>query len=95
MVGKRPDPAAVDKLLRTVGLNAARDWLYLDYCTWAGPIDSVFGLGVTGGRAFGPVNESADDQVAAAYLSLMAEFGVRPADALRFPPFVRGFWGES
>ena len=32
--------------------------------------------------------------VAGAYLRLMGEFSVSEADALNFPPFARGFWGE-
>jgi hypothetical protein len=89
-----PGPEEARKLLAAVGLIGASDWVYLSYVTWAGRIDSVYGLGVSGGRAFGPVGESAHDKVRAAYLELMGAFGVAEADALNFPPFVRGFWGE-
>jgi hypothetical protein len=54
----------------------------------------VYGLGVSGGRVFGPVSESDRDKARSAYLELMGAFGVAPADALNFPPFVRGFWGK-
>lgn len=75
-------------------MEGAADWLFINYVTWAGQIDSIYRLGSSGGRGFGPVSESADDKVRVVYLDLMAAFGVSPADALNFPPFVRGFWGE-
>lgn len=87
-----PDEARV--LLTAVGLGSASDWLYLNYVTWAGRIDHVYGLGVSGSKQFGPVGESDVESARAAYLGLMSEFGVDKADALNFPPFVRGFWGE-
>ena len=95
LIGKSPDPAEVDRLLQEVGLRTAHDWLYIDYCTWAGRIDCVYGLGVAAGRAFGPLKESDVNKAKASYLTLMSEFGVQPADALGFPPFARGFWGET
>jgi hypothetical protein len=95
LLGQSPDPAEVEYLLRQVGLNTATDWLYLIFDCWAGRIDSVYGLGARGGHAFGPTKESDLRQVRSAYLELMGEFGVRPADALAFPPFVRGFWGDA
>ena len=94
LAGKEPEPDEVRRLLSEVGLGAAADWLFIDYVTWAGPIDSVYGLGSSGGRAFGPVGESARDTTRAAYLELMGALGVAEADAINFPPFVRGFWGE-
>jgi hypothetical protein len=89
-----PVPAEAGRLLAEVGLNRATDWVYLNYVTWAGRIDSVYGLGSSGGREFGPVSESDGDKTRTAYLALMDSFGVSQADALNFPPFVRGFWGE-
>jgi hypothetical protein len=89
-----PGPDDAKQLLAEVGLSNAVDWLFINYVTWAGPIDEVYGLGSSGGRAFGPLGETAGDKVRAAYLELMAAFGVAQADALNFPPFVRGFWGE-
>jgi hypothetical protein len=89
-----PGPDKARRLLAEVGLGGATDWLFINYVTWAGPIDSVYGLGSSGGREFGPVAETADDNTRAAYLKLMGAFGVAPADALDFPPFLRGFWGE-
>jgi hypothetical protein len=89
-----PGPDEARRLLIEVGLDGAGDWLFINYVTWAGPIDSVYGLGSSGGQAFGPVGETADDKVRTAYLELMGAFGVAPADAFNFPPFVRGYWGE-
>ena len=94
LTGKEPGLDEARRLLAEVGLGGAADWMFIDYVTWAGPIDSVYGLGSSGGRAFGPVTESDGDKTRAAYLELMGAFGVAPADALNFPPFVRGFWGE-
>jgi hypothetical protein len=95
LIGESPSPSEVNRLLQEVGLHAAMDWLYITYDCWAGRIDSVYGLGVRSGQFFGPVKESDISQVKAVYLALMREFGVQPDDALRFPPFVRGFWGET
>jgi hypothetical protein len=94
LAGKEPGLDEAQRLLAEVGLGGAADWLFIDYVTWAGPIDSVYGLGLSGGRAFGPVAESDGDKTRAAYLELMGAFGVAEANALNFPPFVRGFWGE-
>lgn len=90
----KPGRDEARKLLADVGLGGADDWLYLSYVTWAGRIDNVYGLGASDGREFGPVSESDGDTVRTAYLGLMGEFGVAPADALNFPPFARNFWNE-
>jgi hypothetical protein len=94
LANDKPGPEEARRLLADVGLGGAVDWLYLSYVTWAGPINSVYGLGAAGGQEFGPVRMWDVDKARGAYLELMAAFGVSPADALRFPPFVRGFWGE-
>ena len=91
---EEPTPAEARRLRAEVGLDGAADWLYLNYVMWAGRIDSVYGLGASGGREFGPVGESDQAKTRATYLELMAAFGVSQAEALNFPPFVRGFWGE-
>lgn len=97
LLGESPDPRQVGRLRCQVGLHTAREWLYLTYDCWAGRIDYVFGLGVSASRAFGPIRairESDAEKAREAYLDLMGEFGVGPADALVFPPFERGFWDE-
>ncbi|MBP3960753.1 hypothetical protein J8F10_36490 [Gemmata sp. G18] len=81
-------------MLAEAGLGDTTNWLFIDYSTWGGRIDCVYGLGSSAGRAFGPVDESGRDTVEPTYLELMSAFGVASADALNFPPFVRGFWGE-
>src|SRR5262245_15056499 len=63
LAGSSPGPDEARRLLAEVGLGGAADWLFIDYATWAGPIESVYGLGSSGGRAFGPVGESARDAV--------------------------------
>jgi hypothetical protein len=94
LLGQSPDPVEVYRVLREVGLSTVKDWLYLRYDCWAGQIDYVYGLGVRDGHGFGPAKDDGA-QARAVYLELMGGFGVQPADALAFPPFVRGFWGES
>jgi hypothetical protein len=89
-----PGPEEARRLLAEVGLGGAADWLFINYVTWAGPIDNVYGLGSAGGREFGPISESRRETARAAYLELMGAFGVASAAAVHFPPFVRGFWGE-
>jgi len=95
LIGTSPNPDEVARLLQEVGLQSATDWLYLRYDCWAGRIDCVYELGSASGRAFGPVEELDVNKAKAVYLTLMGEFGVQPADALKFPPFVRGFWGDA
>lgn len=90
----KPDTDEAKRLLMDVGLGDATDWLYLNYVMWAGHIDYLYGLGVSSGRKLGPVAEADEEATQEAYLKLMGEFGVAPADALNFPPFERGFWNE-
>jgi hypothetical protein len=94
LLGESPEPSEVHRLLEQLGLDVGSDWLYLTYDCWGGQVDYVYGFGMRGGQAFGP--QVADDsQAQAVYIDLMGEFGVLPADAIQFPAFVRGFWGES
>ena len=95
LLGTNPDPDRVEVLARRLGVVRASEWLYLTYVCWAGRIDLVFGLGAKGRWRYGPIKESDVSLTRGAYVRLMAEFGVTSADALRFPPFERGFWGES
>jgi len=87
-------PTEARRLLAEFGLGGATNWLYLSYVTWAGRVAGVYGLGASGGRDFGPLGEWDSDAVRAVFLTLMGEFGVAQADAINFPPFARGFWGE-
>jgi hypothetical protein len=90
-----PAPDAVQVLARSLGVIAANRWLYLDYVCWGGDIDSVYGLGSRDGVPFGPVEESNLDRVKAVYVGLMGHLGITEAEALRFEPFTRGYWGED
>lgn len=87
-------PPEVEALARQFGLGAADRWVYLNYVCWGGDIDFVYGFGWHCGTAFGPIQEDARDAVEAVYTGLMGRFGVAAADALNFPPFIRGFWGD-
>ncbi|PND36230.1 hypothetical protein C1O66_21205 [Paucibacter aquatile] len=80
---------------RYLGIANGAPWLFMQYDTWGGEIDFVFGMGATSAGAFGPVEESARGQVEAVYLDLMARLGVGADDALAFKPFERGYWGEQ
>jgi len=90
--GERPSSEEVQSLVQRLGIDRA-DWIYLTYVCWAGSVDSVYGLGVCGGRPFGQVDEDRGTHTREAYIRLMGEFGVSPENAMRFPPFERGFWG--
>jgi hypothetical protein len=90
-----PAPDDVQALARSLGVIAANRWLYLHYVCWGGDIDFVYGLGSLDGVPFGPVEESDHDKVEAAYVGLMEHLGIAEADALRFDPFTRGYWGDS
>lgn len=89
-----PGSGEAARLLAEVGLDGETDWLFINYVTWAGRIEDVYGVGSRGGRAFGPIRASDDHEAGDAYLELMGAFGVPAADALQFLPFERGYWGE-
>jgi hypothetical protein len=93
--GETPNPKKVVALTEQPGIARAVDWVYLTYVCWAGRIDFIYGLGARGRWYFGPIEESDVDFTKDVYLELMGEFGVEPVDAMRFPPFDRGFWGEA
>jgi hypothetical protein len=95
LCGKSITPFEVEQLRSDVGLGQASDWIYLMYDCWAGRIDAVYGLGGAAGQEFGPHEESNVEKAKAAFVELMGMFGVRPADAINFPPFYRDFWGEQ
>jgi hypothetical protein len=95
LIGKAPRQSEIFRLLKAVGLGRAASWLYINYTCWGGRIDSIYGLGMHGRRFFGPVKETDLSIVRDDYVDLMSEFGVQEADALNFPPFKRGFWGEG
>jgi hypothetical protein len=87
-----PAPTALLNLANELGLHAADSWIYLTYVCWGGDIDFVYGLGCSKGVPFGPVTESEHENVKGAYTSLMEKFGISAEIALRFDPFVRGYW---
>ena len=94
LVSEAPAAADVQRLAQQLGLHAADCWLYLTYDCWGGDIDFVYGLGSRGGVPFGPVKEDAHEDAEAAYTGLMEKFGISASAALRFEPFMRGYWGE-
>ena len=94
LIGSRPAVADVESLASQLGLEKADRWLYLIYVCWGGTIDFVYGVGSSMGTRFGPFEESALDRVERVYTELMGSFGVSPTDALQFPPFIRGYWGD-
>jgi hypothetical protein len=95
LLGKAPPAPEVMDLARRLGIDRARDWLFIVYDCWGGRIDYVYGLGTRDGQTFGPTEESAIAQVEGEYVVLMEQFGVLQQDALHFAPFERGYWGEA
>jgi len=95
LIGKVVQPDEVQSLAREIGITDGRSWLFLQYDCWGGEIDFVYGMGVSGGVSFGPVEESDRATVEAAFTQVMGQFGVDPQAALNFAPFERGFWGEQ
>ena len=106
LVGKSPQVEEVDRFADALKIKTSPAWLYLTYDCWAGEVDFVYGLGFSNGKAFGSLKERLDDDVfgplreeseASArdiFIQLMARIGLTPEQAMRFPPFERGFWGE-
>lgn len=95
MIGRTPPPDEVGARARELGTTAADRWPFLTDDCWAGSIDLVSGLGARDGVPIVPVEESSQEKVAAAYASLMEQFGISPDVALRFQPFGRGYWGDA
>jgi hypothetical protein len=95
LVGKSPEVEVVQKLAEALGLGASRTWLYITYDCWGGQIDSVYGLGLAKGASFGPIEEDSRAGVKGTFTQLMAHLGLTPEQAMQFPPFERGFWGET
>lgn len=83
--------AEIAAILEPLAVGDA-DWLYVEYCTWAGTIDSVRSFGIRNGAAMTSFDEEVLERNRSTYLQLMAEFGVSEEDALDFPPFRRGWW---
>jgi hypothetical protein len=95
LINQTPPLDEVSNLAQRLGIGGATDWIFLRYICWAGQVEFIYGLGSRGGRRFGPVEASDVGQARDMYVGLIAEFGVEEADALRFPPFERGFWGDN
>lgn len=70
---------------------AGSDWVFLDYQTWAGPIERVIGIGQRDGVAFGPIRgDGAEGETA--FLAVLDAFGLPEPASVYFAPFERGFW---
>ena len=68
----------------------AADWMYIDYATWAGPVDHVDAFGQRNGALFSDTGDG--DDAEDAFKSIMAHFGIRLNDRGYFQPFERGYW---
>lgn len=85
----RPSFNEALQYMQTLGI-ASQDWMYMNYSTWAGPVEYVLAFGMRNGQAFGPL-EGEDQDGEEAYENAMEVFGL--ADyAADFAPFERGFW---
>ncbi len=78
--------------LKSLGASE-HDWMFIDYSTWAGPVEYLLAFGVRNNEVFGPF-EGEDDDGEEAYLVAMNAFGLTEKDAVPFAPFARGFWGS-
>src|SRR5689334_22862450 len=65
LTDETPTADEVEALAAQLGISLATDWIFLNYVCWGGQIDFVYGLGVSGGQRFGPVDESARSGVEA------------------------------
>ncbi|MCV2423665.1 hypothetical protein [Paucibacter sp. DJ2R-2] len=95
LIGKVMHEAQVFEIASSLGFDSTKNWLFLQYDCWGGQIDFAYGLGSSGGERFGPIEESALDNVQDVYVGLMAKVGIGENEALDFQPFERGFWGET
>ena len=68
-----------------------RDWIFLEYHTWAGPIDYVMAIGSRNGQKFGPT-EGDGEPATDAFFDALDAFGLSEGDGVVFAPFERGFW---
>lgn len=80
------------KYLNNLGISN-RDWIFLEYDTWAGPVDYVRAIGSRSGARFGPIEGDGDPAEDAFYEALGA-FGLGEDSGVMFAPFERGFWGD-
>ncbi|NOR64145.1 MAG: hypothetical protein GQ535_16865 [Rhodobacteraceae bacterium] len=81
-----------EDFLRMLGISE-NDWLFLDYETWAGPVDYVLAFGRRSNIRFGPI-EADGDAAEDAFYQALSEFGLGEDIGVIFPPFERGFFGE-
>jgi len=95
LIGKVIKEDRVMGLAETYGLANVPTWIFLIYDCFGGQIDFVFGLGMSNGEPFGPIEDSSLARVAGSYTTLMSHFGLSEDEALAFPPFERGFWGKT
>lgn len=87
-------PKEIKTLFNEMNINAARQWLFIEYECFGGSIDYIYALIMKNDEIYGPIEESAFDNVERVYISLMNEFGISEKDAIRFKPFERDFWDE-
>lgn len=66
----------------------------MQYDCFGGQIDYVFGVIQFRDHSIKTIEESNLESVQNVYLDFMRSFGLSDEDALNFPPFHRGFWGE-
>lgn len=91
---KDTPPAEVLKIADGLGLAHANCWLFIQYVTWGGRIDSVYAIGAGHGHSFGPVEDSNGETVDDSFEKAMGHIGVNRDAAHRFEPFERGYWGD-
>lgn len=94
-IGQSISSEDVVLLATQLGLTRCPTWIFLQYDCFGGQIDYVFGVIQTTDRSIKTIEESNLEDVQNTYLDFMKSFGLSNEDALNFPPFHRGFWGET
>jgi hypothetical protein len=94
-IGQTVTMEDVLQLSNSIGVSQSAEWIFIQYDCFGGQIDSV--SGVTCSQACpSPYKEDSNyDTVQQSFLNLMQSFGVDHQDAINFPPFKRGFWGDK
>ncbi|WP_332604656.1 hypothetical protein [Acinetobacter sp. ESBL14] len=87
-------PDDIKALFSAMNINHVKQWLFIEYVCFGGSIDYIYALIMKNGEIYGPIEESALENVERVYIDLMNEFGISEKDALQFKPFDRNFWDE-
>jgi hypothetical protein len=88
----RPSFEACASYLAALGISE-HDWIFVDYVTWAGPVDYVSAFGVRSGVRFGPFEDD-EDTAASTFEDALEAFGLEWGIGSYFEPFDQAYWGK-